>query len=97
MSSLEPEIPVELSPISEEDKNDVNPKIVDLRKSINVALDYLTKLDKSSVFAVPVSVSTFTILNIDISIIIPIFISMIVFVLMIGYFTGLYRYYKKST
>jgi hypothetical protein len=56
---VEPEIPIELSPIPDSEKTEINSMLTDLRKSISAALDYFAKIDKSSVFAAPVGCALF--------------------------------------
>lgn len=46
--------PVELTPIPDDQRSEVNSMITDIRKSIGDALDYFSKIDKAGVFASPV-------------------------------------------
>lgn len=48
------ETPIELSSIPEDQRSEINSMITDIRKSINDALDYFSKIDKAGVFASPV-------------------------------------------
>jgi hypothetical protein len=51
----EPVKMIELSPIPEEDKSEVNSMVTNLRDSINSALDYFSRIEEANAFAAPVS------------------------------------------
>jgi hypothetical protein len=46
---------VELSPIGEDERSEVNSMITNLRESISNGLDYFSKIEEASAFAAPVS------------------------------------------
>lgn len=54
-SVAEPAKIVELSPIPEDEKSEVNSMITNLRESISRSLDYFSTIEEANAFAAPVS------------------------------------------